>query len=134
MLKVSSLALAGAALATPAAAQSLTLACEGKVNIQGAGDPIHQNVTGSVVVTSNSVSISFIAGPCTITASRPNGVDFTCPVPKLGGGWYMEQSGFLDRYNGDLEINTRKTPPMNSDKFGTLEEYLLTCKPAKRMF
>ena len=109
--------------------EDLTLACKGKVEVQGRGDPIVQEMTASVVVGPKYISISFLIGPCPITSNCLNGIDFECPLPKLSGGWFWNTTGYLDRYNGDLEITTTKVPPSTSDdKFGTAETYQLTCK------
>jgi hypothetical protein len=128
------LAFALMMMSTATFADELTLACTGKAEARGQGEPIIQEVTGSVVVGSNWVSFSLVLGLCPITSTTPNGVNFKCPLPTLGGGWYWERTGYLDRFNGDLEVNTIKTPPANSNNFGTTETYLMTCKPAKRMF
>jgi hypothetical protein len=91
-------------------------------------------MTASVVVGQYDVSISFLPEPCPITSNRLNGIEFECPLPKLSGGWSWTRTGYLDRYNGDLEVTTNKLPPAASTDFGTTETYQLTCKPAGRMF
>jgi hypothetical protein len=134
-MKTTSLAFALiAVVVTPTFADDITLACKGKFEARGQGDPMVEEVTGSVVVGSNWVSISFVPDRCTITASRPNGIDFKCPLPPLGAGWHWERTGYLDRYNGDFELSTTKAPPNEPGKFGSTETYVLTCKPATRMF
>src|SRR6478672_10869527 len=133
-MKTARLAFALVALCTPTVADDVTLACKGKFEARGQGDPIVEDVAGSVVVGSNWVSISFLPDSCEITGSRPNGIQFKCPLPPLAAGWYWERTGYLDRYSGDFELTTTKTPPNEPGKFGSRETFSLACIPARKMF
>jgi hypothetical protein len=139
-LKCALAAAAGAALLLCAASAradvATTFACDGTYEAQGStGDPTSEPITGiSVVIVGNQVYLGFRYGACAITQNTPNGISFTCPEPKLGGGWFLTTFGDLDRYTGKLIVNTMHTPPENSNRMGDSHAYVLTCKRADRIF
>ena len=115
----------------PAGAEvRVMLACNGKVEIHGAGEPVSEPINASVTIEGNRINLSFMSAPCNVTAIEPNGIQFSC---NSSNAVATTAEGYLNRLTGGLDLRLSKSPK-DANGISTTTDYALSCKRASPLF